>query len=165
MIPLIFIYTHDMMFQAVKEEASQLAIRKADKDGNPLFEQLVFDEAYLIKFRQLFFNAQANIIPTIAVYMKCIPTDAKYFERQDFTKDRDYTFSLLMPCDFNKHVTKQIEDCIFNFIKDWIMYKWLKTKSPTDAAYFLEDAEQSKTDLRIALSKRINPIRRNGYYF
>lgn len=165
MIPLIFIYTHDMMFQAVKEESSQLAIRKADKDGNPLFEQLVFDEAYLPKFRQLFFNAQSQIIPTIAVYMKNIPTEGKYFERQDFTKDRDYTFSLLMPNDFNTHITQQIEDCIFNFIKDWIMYKWLKTKSPVDAASFLEDSEQSKSDLRIALSKRINPIRRKGYYF
>lgn len=59
---LTFIYSHDDIFGSVKQESSLHSIRQTDKDGNPMFETLVFDEAYLIKFRELFFNAQAQII-------------------------------------------------------------------------------------------------------
>lgn len=149
-----------MMFQAVKQEASLLAIRKTDNEGTPLFEQLVFDEAYLPKFRELFFNAQSQITPSLAAYMRDIPTEPTYFERQDFSKDRDYTFSLLMPSDFNMHMARPIEDYIFNFMKDWIMYQWLETKSPVDAATFLAKTEKYKIDLMIGLSQKTKPRRR-----
>ncbi len=165
MILLTFIYSHDLMFEAVKQEASLLAIRKADSDGNSLFENLVFDEAYLPTFRQLFFNAQGQIIPSLSGYLKDVPISPQYFERQDFSKNRDYTFVLAMPDRFNMHMARPIEDYIFSFIKDHIMYKWLETKSPNDASVFRLNTEQYKMNLMSALAKRTMVIRRRGHWF
>lgn len=168
---LTFIYSHDDIFGSVKQESSLHSIRQTDKDGNPMFETLVFDEAYLIKFRELFFNAQAQIIPTISAYQKDIPVDPYYFERKDFTKDRDFICYLNMPNDFMMSMARPIEDYIFNFLKDWIMYKWLETKMPNIASVFLancigvDGSGGYKSDIKGALEKRTQPIRRwHGYW-
>lgn len=55
MIPLVFVFSHDGIFQGVKQESSQLGIRKSDKEGTSVFEQVVFDEGSFFKFRELFF--------------------------------------------------------------------------------------------------------------
>lgn len=162
---LTFIYPHDDIFSAVKQESSQYSIRKTDKDGNPLFETLVFDEAYLPKFRELFFNAQGEIEPRLSAYQKDVPVEPEYFERKDFSKDRDYVVCLNTPDDFNIHLAKPIEDYIFNFLKDWILYKWLETKLPSDAAVFRANCEEYKSDIKSALETRTKPIRRwHGYW-
>lgn len=161
MKPLVFIFSHDAIFQGVKQESSQLAIRKSDRDGNPLFEQIVFDEAYLPKFRELFFDAQAEVIPAVSRYMRDIPSEAEYFEHTDFTKDRDYTFSLLMPRDFNMHMAKPVDIKIKQFLIAYIMYRWLETKLPEEAATYMERANMVLMEAKGALERRIKPIRRN----
>lgn len=154
MRPIVLIYSHDLMFQSVKQESSLLAVRKSDNEGNPLYESLVLDEAYLPKFRELFFNAQAQVTLCLAAYMRSVPTEPIYIERQDFSKDRDFVIHLSLSDDFNLHMVKPIEDYIFNFLKDWIMYQWLETKSTNDAVLFLNKTEKYKTDLMISLSQK-----------
>ncbi|MDR2002390.1 MAG: hypothetical protein LBQ74_05105 [Prevotella sp.] len=165
MILLTFIFSHEQVFRAVKQESSQLAVRKQDKDGNSLFEQLVFDEAYLPKFRELFFNAQGQIAPALAAYQRNIPVSPSYFERADFTKDRDYIVYLGMDDDFNMHMARPVEDYIFHFIKDWIMYEWLRNKSPDDASVYLVATEKYRTDIMSGLAQKIKVRRRKGYWF
>ncbi len=156
---LIFIYPHDDIFAAVKQESSLHSIRQRDKEGGSMFESLVFDEAYLVKFRELFFNAQAQIIPVIAAYKKG-GAESEYFERRAFTKNRDFICHLLMPDDFNERMSRPLEDAIFNFLKDWIMYKWLETKLPETAAVFAANCEGYKGDVRRALNSRSGAVRR-----
>ena len=159
------------MFQAVKQESSLYSIRQTDKDGNPMFESLVFDEAYLPKFRELFFNAQAQIVPTLSAYQKNTPVKSEYFERRDFSRNRDFICYLNMPDDFLMQMARPIEDYIFNFLKDWIMYKWLETKIPNTSVTFLtncigvDGSGGYKSDIKGALERRTKPIRRwHGYY-
>ena len=164
-IPLTFIYSHDSVFQGVKQEASLYAKDKTDKDGNPLFENLVFDEAYLTKFRELFFDAQAEITPALSAYMKDIPVDPMYFETQDFSKDRDYIFHLLMPSDFNRHMTKPIDIKIKQFIIAYILYRWLETKVPTDASIYMERAAITKDEAKELLERRTTRPKINHQMF
>lgn len=161
---ITLIYPHDDIFAAVKQESSLYSIRQTDKDGKPMFETLVFDEAYLVKFRELFFNAQAQVIPTLSAYIRHIDREA-YFERKDFSKDRDFILHLEMPENFNRHMEKPIEDYVFNFLKDWIIYKWLETKMPETAAAFLASVMGYEERLKSVLNSRIYPTRRHhGYY-
>lgn len=162
---LTFIFTHDAVFKAVKQDSSLMAARKVDDGGSPLFDNLVFDEAYLIKFRELFFNAQGQITPSFSAYLKEIPAEIEYFERGDFSKDRDFILQVLMPCNFNMHMKRPLEDYIFNFLKDWIMYQWLETKDPATAAVYLEKTEKEKSDIKRCLSMRTKPVRRSGSWF
>jgi hypothetical protein len=151
------------VFAAVKQEASLYSIRQKNKEGESMFESLVFDEAYLIKFRELFFNAQAQITPILAAYKK--DDGSGFFERKDFSKNRDFTCHLCMPENFNEHMARPLEDHIFNFLKDWIMYKWLETKATDTAAIFAANCEGYKSDIRTALNSRRVPIlRAHGYY-
>ncbi|MDR0823887.1 MAG: hypothetical protein LBN74_02260 [Prevotella sp.] len=160
MKPLTFIYSHENVFQGVKQESSQHAIRKSDKDANPLFEQLVFDEAYLPKFRELFFDAQAEVTSAVSRYMRDIPAEPEYFETQDFSKDRDYTFSLLMPDDFDMHMAKPCDIKIKQFLIAYIMYRWLETKLPEESAIYMERAGSVLSEAKNLLERRLNPIRR-----
>ncbi len=161
---LTFIYPHDDVFAAVKQEASLYSIRQTDKEGKSMFEALVFDEAYLSKFREMFLGAQGQVIPVLSAYI-VEPETAEYFDRRDFSKNRDFVCQLCMPEDFNRHMTKPLEDHIFSFLKDWIMYKWLETKVPETAALFAANCEGYKGDIRAALCSRIRPIRRGGQLF
>lgn len=160
MKPLTFIYSHDNVFQGVKQESSQLAIRKSDKDGNPMFEQIVFDEAYLPKFRELFFDAQAEVTPAVSRYLRDIPVEPEYFETQDFSKDIDYTFNLIMPDDFNMHMAKTADIKIKQFIIAYIMYRWLETKLPEESDIYMERANTVLSEAKGLLERRLKPIRR-----
>ena len=161
MKPLIFIFPHDIIFQGVKQESSQLAIRKSDKEGNPLFEQIVFDEAYLPKFRELFFDAQAEVTPAVSRYMRDVPVESEYFEYQDFSKNRDYTFVLAMPDDFNMHIGKPVDIKIRQFLIAYIMYRWLETKLPDEANVYMERANAVLQEAKGLLERRTKAIRRS----
>lgn len=133
-----------------------------------MFENLVFDEAYLSKFRELFLNAQAKLRPILSTYQKDIPVEPEYFERKDFSKNRDFVCHLNMPDDFDANLGRVIEDCIFNFLKDWIMYKWLETKMPDIALVFLNNCTGEDgylNEIKRTLGRRTKPIRRwHGYF-
>jgi len=165
MNPLTFIYSHDNIFASVKQEASLFSIRKYDQNGDNLFEQLVFDEAYLRLFRQLFFEAQAEVTVAFSGYMKDVPVEPDYFETQDFFENRDYVFYLAMPDDWNFHLYKPVDIKVKEFLTAYIMYRWLETKSPQEAAAYLQRAASVLQDAKTLLDKRIKPIRREHYYW
>ena len=159
------IFQHDVLFQAVKQEASQLAARRSNENGETLFDLLVFDEGYLSRFRELFFNARAELGIILSPYQKDIPAATGFFERKDFSKDRDYTVSIGVNDDFNMHLSRVIEDYIYTFLKDHIMYKWLETKSPRDAETFLYSKENYKQKIKNTLETGSKGIRREHRYW
>lgn len=158
---LTFIYSHESIFHDVKQESSQFAIRKSDKSGNPMFEHIVFDEAYLPRFRELFFDAQSEVTPSVSRYLRDVPYKAEYFETQDFSKNKDYTFSLILPDDFNMHMSKPIDIKIKQFIIAYIMYRWLETKLPEESAIYMQRANMVLSEAKGLLERRLNPIRRS----
>lgn len=160
MKPITFIYSHDNIFQGVKQESSLLAVRKTDKDGNGMFEQLVFDEAYETKFRELFFDAQSKVTAAVSAYLREIPVDPEYFETQDFTKNRDYSFYLIMPDNFNFHLVRSIDIDLKQFLISYILYRWLETKLPNDAAMFFDRASTALAEARSHLNVRVGRITR-----
>ena len=165
MRPLTFIYSHDNIFASVKQESSLLAVRRKDENGDSLFENLVFDEAYLILFRQLFFDAQAEVTPALSAYMKEVPVKPEFFETQDFSSNRDYTFYLLMPDDWNFHLSRPLNIKVKQFIVAYIMYRWLETKLPQESAVYLERANSVLGDAKSLLNKMTQPFRRSHGYF
>ena len=165
MNPVTFIYSHDNIFTSVKMEASLLAVRRHDKNDNNMFDELVFDEAYLILFRQLFFEAQAEVTVALSAYMKEVPVEPDFFETQDFFENRDYVFHLAMPDDWNFHLNRPVDIKVKEFLVAHIMYKWLETKLPQEAAIYLQRATSVLQDARNMLEKRTKPIRfSHGYW-
>lgn len=159
-----FFYTQESVFRAIKEESSQLAIRKTDKDGNSLFDNLVFDEAYLITFRRLFFDAQAEVISALEAY---IPNDdtAFFFEPEDFSKDINFSFVLCFPGDFKKALAKPIEIKVRQFLLTYIMYRWLETKLPDEAAVYLKRSEALLNESKELLDRRLESPKIEGKWF
>jgi hypothetical protein len=165
MKPLVFIFSCENIFQSAKMEASQFAVRRFDKDGNNLFEELVFDEAYIPKFRELFFDGQAEIIASLSAYMKDVPVNPVYLETQDFSKDRDFRFELVMDDDFNFHLVKAVDIKIKEFLVAYILYRWLETKTPEYAAIYLERLTKVKEEIKKMLEIKTKPLKRwHGYW-
>jgi len=162
---LTFLFSHDDIFRGVKQESSLLAERRFDPQGSTLFEELVFDEEYLVLFRRLFFEAQANLIPTVSAYLKYNSFNDGFFETQDFTDDRDLSLHLLMPADYHDAYTKATDIKIKEYFIAYIMYRWLETKMPQDAATFLQRSAASLIDIKNNLEKRYSPIRRRTRWF
>jgi len=165
MNPLMFIYAHDAVFASVKSESSLSAERRFDKDGDSLFETLVFDEEYLVQFRQLFFEAQAEVTAAVSGYMKDVPVEPDYFETRDFYEDRDFVFYLAMPDDWNFHLVRPVEIKIKEFLTAYIMYRWLETKLPDEAVVYRERAVSVLKDAKNMLDKRTKPIRHSQGYW
>ncbi len=85
--------------------------------------------------------------------------------RTQYSKNRDFICHLHMPRNFNEQMARPVEDYVFNFLKDWIMYKWLETKMPDAAAVFFANCETYREKIRGALNMRDRPTRRyHGYY-
>jgi hypothetical protein len=170
--PVVFIYSHDAILQDVKQESSHLAVRKRDKEGfsldkedNSYFEMLVFDEAYLIKFRELFFDAQSEVTSAVSAYLKDVPAFTKYLEEEDFRKDRDYTFALALPDDFNFHMVEPVNVKIRQYLIAYILFRWLETKLPEEASVYLERAIRCTEEIKKLLEHRTKPVRRwHGYW-
>lgn len=162
---LTFIYSGEDIFRSVKQEASLFAERQFDKDGNSLFNSFVFDEEYDILFKKLFFEAQAEVLSAVSAYFKGIPEDAEYFETQNFDKEKDLLIQLLMPDDFMIAMTKPVDIKIKQFIVDYILFLWLRTKSYNDANIYLQQANDSLGDVKSYLERRIRPLRRKGRLF
>ncbi|MDR1455153.1 MAG: hypothetical protein LBJ01_05835 [Tannerella sp.] len=154
MHPAVLVYPFDNLFQDVKQESSLYAERKTDGDGNSLFEQLVFDEEYLEKFRELFLDARAEIAPALSAYMDPDPPAQGYFEATDFASGRDGLFHLLLPDSFSGALSVALDTNIRQFLIACIMYRWLETKAPADAALYFERAERLKKAVKSMLTVR-----------
>lgn len=165
MRPLLFVYSHDHIFQAVKQESSLHAERKENKDGDSLFEQLVFDEEYLTKFRELFFDAQSEIALLLSAYMRDVPASGECVDLQDFSDSKDYIVLLAMPCSWNYHLTNPLKVKIKQCLVAYIMYRWLETKIPDEAAVFKTRFDFEANEVKKIINVRVRPVRRDhGYY-
>ncbi len=157
-------YPGDFIFQLVKQESSLLAVRRTDKEGNPLFQQMVFDEAYMFLFHQLFLDAQAEVTPVLSAYIIQSPAP-EYIDDQDLEQGENYTVSLNMPDDFMRSYTSVINTKIKEFFIAHIMYRWLETKLPQEAATYLDRAQKALSDIKSSLERRTKPVRIKGRLF
>lgn len=163
MIVVPYVFSHDNIAEAMKQESSLYAERKLTEEGNSLFDELVFDEEYYRKFRELFFDAQAMVMDRFSAYMQYETDGEAYlFEEADFTIDRDFAFNLLMPDDYNQHYNKMVSIKTREFLVAYIMYRWLETKAPEEAAIYKGRADMTLIDARAYLEKRIARRRMSG---
>ena len=163
MIAVPYIFSHDNIAEAIKQESSLYAERKISKEGENLFELLVFDEEYFRKLRELFFDAQAMVMDRFSAYLQYETDGEPYiFEESDYTIDRDFCFSLLMPDDYNRMYSKNVSIKVREYLIAYIMYRWLETKSPEDAALYKMRADSTLMDARAYLEKRIARRRLSG---
>ena len=167
MILVPYIFSHDSIAEAVKQESSLHAVRKQTEEGDNLFEELVFDEEYYRKFRELFFEAQAEVIDRYSPYMEHAVEggyfDEEYlFQEGKTNMEEDFTFTLHMPPDYNQFYNKMVTIKTREFIVAYIMYRWLESKSPEEAAIYKNRADLTLIDARAYLEKRIARRRMSG---
>lgn len=133
----LFTFTKDEIFDAVKTESSLFAERQFTDKGDPLFKQVVFDEQYsevIPLFREVFFEAQSeiiNIMPS-SVLKDCQCTFI------DNDAPDDFTFALNLNCmsNYNSAYFKVITVKVKEALVCYIMYRWLETKMPNEAATY-----------------------------
>jgi hypothetical protein len=171
MKPLVLVYPHDHILQLVKQEASHYALRKRDGEGfsldredRPLFDLLVFDEAYMTKFRELFFDAQAEIGLLLSAYMEGAPSHAQYLEEEDFDRTVNFRLTLGMEEGWNVCLSKPLDSKIREFMEAYIMYRWLETKQPEDAAVYLARVERLKKSIRGLTDVNRSARLRHGFW-
>jgi hypothetical protein len=161
----VFIYSHDSILRGVKQDSSLFSKDRMDDDGNSLFDAIVFDEAYLPKFRELFFDAQAEVTSAVSSYLKDIPVKPAYFEHDDFSKDRDYKLFLLLPDNFTSAMVKPVDIKIRQFLIAYIMYRWLALKQVAEYQLYQARAEGLLEDIKGLLDRRNSPVRIKGRLF
>lgn len=162
---LTFVFSGEDIFRSVKQEASLFARNQYDVQGNPLFEQYVFDEAYDILFKKLFFEAQAEVLSAVSAYFKGIPQEPEIFEPQNFDKEKDFIFQLSMPGSFMEAMAKPADIKIKQFLVDYILYLWLRTKSQPHAGVYLAQSAETLAQVKALLERRMRPQRRKGRLF
>lgn len=160
---LTLIQTHDDIFKSVKMESSYLAERKTDQQGNPAFEDFVFDEEYLILFRSLFFDARANVTSATVAYVKGMVPDADYFDSQNFDTEKDFVLQLTMPDNFVQQMSNSVSIKMKDYLVAYVMYRWLETKSQ-EAGVYLQRAEICLQDMKRYLEMRTTPRRIRGSF-
>lgn len=154
-----FTFKHDNIFQDVKQEASLYAERKFTPEGVDLFAELVFDEEYMRKYRELFLDAQARIIDKFGPYIAYMDDEEYEFEENNPEIDEDFTFTLRMPHDYNKFYNKYVSIKCREYIVSYIMYRWLETKSERESEQFKTRSFDALKESRSYLEKRISQRR------
>jgi hypothetical protein len=168
---LLFIYTHDNIQKAVKQETSLLAERRygeTDAGGRaPLLDELVMDEEYDVLFKRYFNSAHASLLSAIpARYVAETPTDLEsvFTEFPDFTQDRDFCLFVRLPDDFPEQYRKSIDYKLEQYMIDYVCYRWLETKSPEDGVSYYSRLNDTLNDVTTMMSRRLRGIRRLGSF-
>lgn len=157
---IFFIYTHDLIQKGVKLETSYLAENRKRQESGDMIEELIMDEQHDILFRRLFNQAHAEVISKLSVtYLSGTPTDLEpvFREFPDFRQDRDFSLFLNMHADFPMQYKKSIEIKIEQYLIDFICYRWLETKSPTDAASYFQRLKPTLDEIKLLLIRKLNP--------
>lgn len=150
---LTYIQTHDTILKAVKLESTLLAERRNDQQGNSMFDDLVFDEEYLILFRDLFFDARANVTSACTAYMKDV-SDITLFDTNNFEQDKDFSIQLKLPDTFVIAVNNSVDSKMKSYLVAYIMYRWLETKLPNESVVYLTRATTHLQDMKRYLEMR-----------
>jgi hypothetical protein len=152
------------MQQRVKEESSQLAFRRQDRDGNPLFESLVMDEGYESRFRLLFYAARGELSRYVSAYTKCMRTVGGIIETGK-ERGEDYVLQLVMPADFNVSTAEGVGVNVGEFMESYILYRWLDGKLQDEADGYMARADKLKKDINADLNRRAGAIERPGGFW
>ena len=165
MKPVVFVFSHDNIFSGVKQEASLLSVRMKDDKDNPLFDELVFDEAYLTKFRELFFDAQAGMDLVLSKFMKGVPVGMGCLETKDFSKDRDYEVFLAPPAHWNFHLQKPLDIKIKEYLIAYILWRWLETKDLSLAIVYRQRCDSVVDEIRRMMNVFVRGVEREHYWW
>lgn len=155
-------YTEGDIFKAVKEDSSHLAERTKDKDGNSLFDDIVYDEEYMINFKRVFLEAQGYILEQCMAYIKSLPAGAEYLDNQNYDINKDFVLQLNMPETFAVQASRILDTKIRTYLIAFILYTWLKDKMPNIAANYYNELDALLKSIRSALTMRATPIRTCG---
>lgn len=148
-----FIHSGESIFKGVKQESSHVAVRRKDEQGTPTFEELVFDEEYMILFRELFFDARANITSACSAYLKTV-TDDGVFDSQNFDTEQNFALQLTLPNTFVASMSDSVSIKMKAYLIAYIMYRWMETKLPNEAGTYLMRAETHLQDMKRFLEMR-----------
>lgn len=155
-------YTEGDIFKAVKEDSSHLAERTRDANGVSMFDDIVYDEEYMINFKRVFLQAQSYVIETCMAYVKSLPAGAEYTDNQNFDVNKDFVLQLNMPETFAVQASKIIDARIRTYLVAYILYTWLKDKMPNIAGIYYSELEELLKGVRSALNMRVAPTRTRG---
>lgn len=162
---ILFYYTSADTLEAIKRESSYLAERRFNEAGDSLFDELVYDEEYESLFRDHFMDARARVIEATLAYSKNLDESADFFETENLDHDKDFVLFLMFPDEFPQGMIKPITVKIREFLVGYIMYRWLETKLPQEAAVFLQRAENALESAKASCERRIKVKRRVGRLF
>lgn len=161
MIPLQFVFSADSIFTGVKQETSYIAERATTKDGQSLYESIVFDEEYLSYFYDKFNDAKAELKKHCSAYIK--DHDHQLVFINDVTQQKeDCILTLYMPKTFKKGMASVINTKMREFLVTYVAYIWLSDKMAESAELMQGRADYALQQISSSLETRVIPIRLKG---
>lgn len=155
-----FEMTYDAIQRSVKQETSHYAKRATDDKGSSLFEELVMDEAYDEKCRELFNDAKARMLSAMSAYTRDVPVAPGYVDETDRDYNIDFIQTLDMPNNWNWQLLDSVNAAMKEFFVSYISYRWFETKRPADADVYNRRSVTAIESIVGLLNKRVRPIRR-----
>lgn len=162
---ITFVHSHDTIQRYVHQETSYLAKRRfrenTQGEAIEMMDELVMDSEHDYLFRRLFQEAKSEIIFVIKpAFIADTPTDLKsvFAEYPDYRRDRDFALYLDVPNTFPVQYHKSIDTKIQQYLIDYILWRWLETKAPEEAATFKARLEKLVLEINNLLNRKY------GYY-
>lgn len=149
---ITFVYEYKLVKARVEKKLAQYAVRKTDKDGNSLFEALVFDDENKDLFTEYFREAGSLFKMKAAAYLRYYPDFSTYREDESYHPE-DFTCTLLMPLHYNHNFTDMVNDEGMKLFVNYICYRWLEDKDPDGASIYLQGVETSANNIQTCLNK------------
>lgn len=165
-IPLVFDYKRDVILDAVMLETSLLSNSIRDAAGNARLE-LVMDDDFAagVKFRELFFDAQSEVMRVVQAYTRDVSALDIYRDSDDFSDENDFFFTLMMPPGFNLNMAKPLNQKIREYIVAYICYRWLELRDAECAAVYFSRLERAIQAIGVLLGSRTgNGVRSTGLW-
>jgi hypothetical protein len=162
--PVNFTFSRENIFNMVKQEISLWAKLQNRLSSSELkYDDLAFLEDNITWFRPAFFDAQSEVLLSLAAYMNDVPAEPEYHEAENFTDCKDFVVWLLMPDTWNFHLAIPLETAIREFLTSYVCYKWLAHKNITEAATYRQQAEAAMVKIREIPNKRTSAGKIQGW--
>ena len=153
------------MQRRVKEETSHIALRAKDKEGNPLYEDYVLDEAYETKFRTLFKTAQGEITLNLSAYLNNVPSEPEIEDTSESVDGDDFILLLPMPPSYSHSLSNSLGVKIDDYFESYIMYSWLLSKDSQMAEIYFARSEKLKSEINTVVNIRSQGVKRPNRYW
>lgn len=161
----LFKYSSEGIMKAVKRESSYIGVRRFSEDGVVLLDDIVYDEAYEIQFRDHFLAARGNVVEATLAYGKSIDEGHDFFEIDDMYDKNDFNLFLDLPANFAYGMAGPLTSRIKDYLVAYILYRWLETKLPQEAQVHLERSIAYLQDVKRYCEMRTERKRRVGRYY